>query len=80
LDANTEPLVWDASPRRIVFIAYEGMRLLDLTGPLDAFAIANEMHDATAPAPYSLHVVSERGGMVTDLIGFGGRQRAARSA
>jgi hypothetical protein len=47
LDANTERLVWDASPRGIVSIAYERMRLLDVTGPLDAFSTANEMHGAT---------------------------------
>jgi len=46
------------------------MRLLDLTGPLDAFAIANEMHGATQPAPYSLHVVSEHGGPVRTSSGL----------
>jgi transcriptional regulator GlxA family with amidase domain len=72
LDTNMESSIWGAGPgpRRIVFVAYEGMRLLDLTGPLDAFSIANEMHDATKPAPYSLHVVSEHGGLVRTSSGL----------
>jgi transcriptional regulator GlxA family with amidase domain len=56
--------------RRVVFIAYDGMRLLDLTGPLDALALANEMQGAAEPAPYSLHVVSEHGGMVRTSSGL----------
>ncbi len=35
--------------RRVAFVTYDGMRLLDLTAPLDAFAIANEMHGVTEP-------------------------------
>jgi transcriptional regulator GlxA family with amidase domain len=59
-----------AGERRIVFVTYEGMRLLDLTGPLEAFAIANETHGSAGPAPYDLRVVSERGGLVQTSSGL----------
>src|SRR5664279_4759153 len=43
-----------ANPRLIVFAAFEGMRVLDLTGPLDAFSLANVMGGSGAQAGYSL--------------------------
>jgi transcriptional regulator GlxA family with amidase domain len=59
-----------ANPRRIVFAAFEGMRVLDLTGPLDAFSLANVMGGSGAQAGYSLRVVSERGGAVATSSGL----------
>jgi transcriptional regulator GlxA family with amidase domain len=50
------------NPRLIVFAAFEGMRVLDLTGPLDAFSLANVARGPDAQAGYSLRVVSEKGG------------------
>ncbi|MBV8508661.1 MAG: GlxA family transcriptional regulator [Xanthobacteraceae bacterium] len=56
--------------RLIVFAVYDGMRLLDLTGPLDALSFPNEMHQTGGPAPYVLRVVSERGGLVSSSCGL----------
>ena len=56
--------------RLVAFTTYEGMRLLDLTGPLDAFAFANDLHRSDAPAPYVLRVLSERGGPVRTSCGL----------
>jgi transcriptional regulator GlxA family with amidase domain len=57
-------------PRLVVFSAYEGMRILDLTGPLDAFALANDLHGSDGPAPYLLRVVSVHGGPVRTSSGL----------
>jgi transcriptional regulator GlxA family with amidase domain len=57
-----------ANARVVVLTAYEGMRLLDLTGPLDAFALANDV--ATGPAPYALRTVSANGGPVRTSSGL----------
>lgn len=57
-----------ANPRVVVFTVYEGMRLLDLTGPLDAFALANDV--AKGPVPYGLRAVSVKGGPVRTSSGL----------
>lgn len=57
-------------PRLVVFTAYEGMRILDLTGPLDAFALTNDLHASDGPAPYELRVVSADGGAVRTSSGL----------
>jgi len=56
--------------RRIIFTVYDGVSLLDLAGPLEAFRIA----DAFSPprgrrASYECTVVSSRGGRVTTADG-----------
>jgi transcriptional regulator GlxA family with amidase domain len=68
-DQRLAPARSDGS-RLVVFVVYDGVRLLDLTGPLDAFAVANEMHQTQAPRPYLLRVVSERGGLVSSSSGL----------
>lgn len=60
----------DAPSRLVVFTAYEGMRILDLTGPLDAFALANDLHASDGHAPYALRVVSVHGGPVRTSSGL----------
>jgi transcriptional regulator GlxA family with amidase domain len=57
-----------ANPRVVVFTAYDGMRLLDLTGPLDAFALANDL--AKGLSPYRLCTVSVGGGAVHTSSGL----------
>jgi transcriptional regulator GlxA family with amidase domain len=57
-----------ANARVVVLTVYDGMRLLDLTGPLDAFALANDV--ATGPAPYVLRTVSAKGGPVRTSSGL----------
>ena len=59
-----------AGSRRIVFTVYEGVSLLDLAGPLEAFRVA----DAFSPsrgrrAGYECIVVSSRGGSVMTADG-----------
>jgi transcriptional regulator GlxA family with amidase domain len=53
-------------PRHIVFFVYPGFVLLDLSGPLEAFAAAEGM----APGSYRLTVVSTEGGAVTSSTGL----------
>lgn len=54
-----------AGPRRLVLLAAEGMNLLDLCGPLQAFSTARRLD----PQAYRIHVASARGGAV--LTGAG---------
>ena len=52
-------------PRRVAFVAYEGVSLLDLAGPLECFIVASRFcrwSDGTVP--YECSVVSVRGGLV----------------
>ena len=49
-------------PRRVVFLTYDDMNLLDLTGPLQTFATANQLsEDASGPPLYETIVASVRG-------------------
>src|SRR5689334_22489985 len=59
-----------ARPRLVCFAAFDGMRVLDLTGPLDAFAVANDLLAAGGAVPYRLQVVSERGGLLPTSSGL----------
>jgi len=59
-----------AGSRLIVFVAFDGMRVLDLTGPLDAFAFTNDLRTAGTPAPYNLRVVSADGGPLRTSSGL----------
>lgn len=56
--------------RVVVFTVYEGMRLLDLTGPLDTFALANDLHPEKRQTPYVLRTVSVNGGLVRTSSGL----------
>lgn len=58
------------STRHIAIVAYRGVSLLDLSGPLEAFLIASAFAstDRSAP-PYECHVVSPRGGVVMTADG-----------
>ncbi|HTZ01708.1 MAG TPA: GlxA family transcriptional regulator [Xanthobacteraceae bacterium] len=59
----------NAKPRLVAVLAFEDVQLLDVAGPVQAFASANELACGTrgAPgdgAPYRIVVVSRRGGAV----------------
>lgn len=54
--------------RLIVVLAFEGVQLLDVAGPVQTFASANEM--AKDAAPYRIVVVSRRGGAVRTSAGL----------
>ena len=57
-------------PRRIVFTVYEGVSLLDLAGPLEAFRVADAFSPARGRRPaYECVVVSSRGGRVKTADG-----------
>ncbi|MES2048994.1 MAG: DJ-1/PfpI family protein [Pseudomonadota bacterium] len=59
------------TPRRVVFLAYNGMNLLDLAGPLQAFATANRIsQNAGGSALYETVVASAGGGSVTSSAGL----------
>lgn len=58
------------APIRIVFVAFEGMSLLDLVGPLEAFGTVPLLPGRAVNAPrYETHVVSVDGGPVTSCVG-----------
>ncbi|CAN5904389.1 GlxA family transcriptional regulator [soil metagenome] len=65
------------TPRRIVFLAYDEMNLLDLAGPLQAFATANRISQAGGgPTLYDTIVASARGGSVMSSAGLAVETRA----
>ena len=58
-------------PRLVVVLTFEGAQLLDVAGPVQAFASANEIAQETGGgAPYRMVVVSRRGGPVTTTSGL----------
>jgi transcriptional regulator GlxA family with amidase domain len=67
--------------RRIVFTVYEGVSLLDLAGPLEAFRVADAF---AAPrgqgATYECIVVSSHGGLIATADGVELNTRTTRSA
>ncbi|WP_443113828.1 GlxA family transcriptional regulator [Herbaspirillum seropedicae] len=54
-------------PRRVVFLAYAGMNLLDLSGPLQVLATTNRLQGREV---YRLHVVSAQGGTILTSAGL----------
>jgi transcriptional regulator GlxA family with amidase domain len=67
----------DTTTRRdvadVVVVVFDGVQTLDVSGPCEVFAGANQVLDATgSTAPrYALHVVSAGGGTVTTEAGLG---------
>jgi transcriptional regulator GlxA family with amidase domain len=58
------------APIRVVFVVYEGMSLLDFSGPLGAFrAVAFHPDYMGGKLPYETHVVSATGGPVMTADG-----------
>ena len=59
------------NPIRVVFVAFEGMSLLDLSGPLEVFrSVALHPDYADGKSPYETHVVSAEGGPVMTFDGL----------
>ena len=54
--------------RRVELLAFSQVQLLDVTGPLQVFATANDIVGPAGPA-YVLHVVSQAGGAVASSSG-----------
>ena len=59
-----------ATSRRVVLLAYEHMNVLDLCGPLQAFATATRNTPAGNPPRYETIVASADGGLVTTGSGL----------
>jgi transcriptional regulator GlxA family with amidase domain len=60
------------TPRLVVVLAFERVQLLDVAGPVQTFASANEIAQAAGAgaAPYRIVVVSRRGGPVRTSAGL----------
>jgi len=56
--------------RLVVVLAFEDVQLLDVAGPVQAFASANEIVKQMRGAPYRIVVVSRRGGPVCTSSGL----------
>jgi len=68
-----------STPRRIVFAVYDGVALLDLSGPLEAFRIAAEFALKERHKTYECIVVSSRGGRVRTASGVDLNTKSVRS-
>ncbi|MEP3277273.1 MAG: GlxA family transcriptional regulator [Stappiaceae bacterium] len=55
----------DAFARRVVFVVYPGVTLLDVTGPVQAFSSANNTEIAGGRRLYDVSIASPQGGPVT---------------
>lgn len=68
-----------SSSRHIVFTAYEGVSLLDLSGPLEAFRVAADFVLKKRDMSYECTVVSSRGGRVKTADGIELNAKSMRS-
>ncbi len=66
--------------RLVVVLAFERVQLLDVAGPVQTFAFANEIHKDARGAPYRTVVVSRRGGPVSTSAGLPLLTRSIASA
>jgi transcriptional regulator GlxA family with amidase domain len=62
--------------RKIAVLAVEDAQLLDVTGPFQCFATANDLSDAGSAPPYEPHVVSLAGGLLRTSGGLALMTRA----
>lgn len=56
--------------RLVAVLAFEGVQLLDVAGPVQTFASANELGPDGGNAPYRIVVVSRGGGPVCASAGL----------
>lgn len=65
------PHILPSVSRTIEFVVFPDIQILDLTGPLQVFACANELSKIDQPMPpYTLKVVSVGGGAVQSSAGL----------
>jgi transcriptional regulator GlxA family with amidase domain len=62
------PRIQPKLPRLIELLAFPHFQILDVTGPLQVFATANNIAGGNSP-PYAIHVVSQAGGAVASSSG-----------
>jgi transcriptional regulator GlxA family with amidase domain len=77
---NSANALRQQKPRHIVFPVYEGVSLLDLAGPLEAFRVADAFAASERRAKYECAVVSARGGRVMTADDVELHTQAARIA
>src|ERR1700691_3963847 len=59
-------------PRRVEILAFEMTQLLDVAGPLQVFATANDLAaQRRSPAPYALEVIAPTAPSVRTSAGLG---------
>jgi len=70
-----DPLVTerqDSGPREVVLVAFDGLQTLDLVGPLEVFAGANQFEESAGrPEPYRVGVAGVTPGLVRTWSGLG---------
>ena len=68
---STHPvrLARTAGPLPVVIVAFPDVQILDVTGPLEVFSMANRL--AGAPPPYAVRVVAPKPGAVRTSSGVG---------
>lgn len=64
------PRIKPKLPRPVELLAFPQVQILDVTGPLQVFATANDIVGDAVP-PYAIHVVSQAGSAVTSSSGMG---------
>ena len=64
------PRIQPKLPRLIELLAFPEVQILDVTGPLQVFATANDIAGGRI-SPYAIHVVSKTGGAVASSSGVG---------
>jgi transcriptional regulator GlxA family with amidase domain len=67
MPSKNRSLAHRAAPHRVVMVAFEGAELLDVVGPLEAFANASAL---SSSQPYTLAVAAARPGPVTASSGL----------
>ena len=64
------PRIQPKQPRLVELLAFPQVQILDVTGPLQVFATANDIAGGNI-RPYAIQVVSQAGGSVTSSSGVG---------
>jgi len=59
----------DGRAAPVVIVAFPDVQILDVTGPLEVFSMANRL--AGAPPPYAVRVVAPKPGAVRTSSGVG---------
>src|SRR5258706_11976022 len=57
----------DVSGRRVLVVAFDGVQMLDVVGPIEVFSVANRLD---ARPGYSVEVVADASGTVTTSSGL----------
>jgi transcriptional regulator GlxA family with amidase domain len=64
----------NGSPRTVAVLAYPGVQVLDVTGPLEVFARASEVaveRGRAASPPYRIEVLAPQAGVLRSVSGIG---------